>query len=374
MVAHAAGQDARPIAARVHAVVRGHGTGRVGHGQLHAVLLPDVAPRPPVLPERRAAGGRGVLGARVPGLPVAAVAVAAQPQLRDRLHTGGTVQRAGDVRAVADVPEHRARPRAQRHRRRRGVRHIRAVRHARLPGRQHVVLLPVPAARQPRRSRCRRVRRVNRGRVPERTVRLRARSRTPCTTRHLAVRTVMERHGHPEHVDQSGKRSFLSNNRFNVSYSMLRVLNFLIFIYFLMLTKSPIAKECSKNLPSRRLINKFTMNFHRSRTVINNLLHHFSFNLHLNSTKTYKYRIAIIYVQRIAQIFLRSILTCYHQTFLGKKQQCDQNHNVTHKMYPLDLVCEKMSAATTESININVRANRVPGCWCDGVGSSIVKL
>lgn len=160
VVAHAAGPDARPIAARVHAVVRGHGAGGVRHGQLHAVLLPDVAPRPPVLPGRRAAGGRGVPGARVPGVPVAAVAVAAQPQLRDRLHTGGAVQRAGDVRAVPDVPEHRARPRAQRHRRGRGVRHIRAVRHARRPGREHVVLLPVPAARQPGGARRPRVRRV----------------------------------------------------------------------------------------------------------------------------------------------------------------------------------------------------------------------
>lgn len=161
VVAHATGQDARPVAARMHAVVRGHGAGRVGHGQLHAVLLPNVAPRPAVLPERRAAGGRGVPGARVPGVPVAAVAVAAQPQLRDRLHTGGAVQRAGDVRTVAHVPEHRAGPRAQRHRRRRGLRHFRAVRHARVLGSQHVVLLPVPAARQPSRPRRRRVRRVD---------------------------------------------------------------------------------------------------------------------------------------------------------------------------------------------------------------------
>lgn len=151
-----------PIAAGVHAVVRGHGAGGVRHGQLHAVLLPDVAARPPVLPERRTAGRRGVPGPRVPGVPVAAVAVAAQPQLRDRLHTGSAVQRARDVRAVADVPEHRAGPGAQRHRRRRGVRHIRAVRVAGVPGRELVVLLPVSAARQQGRARRRGVRRVTR--------------------------------------------------------------------------------------------------------------------------------------------------------------------------------------------------------------------
>lgn len=161
MVADSAGPDARPVAARVHAVVGRHGFGGVRHGQLHAVLLPNVAARPPILSERRAAGGRRVPGARVPRVPVAAVAVAAQPQLRDRLHTGGHVQRAGDVCAVAHVPEHRAGPRAQRHRGRRRVRHIRPVRHARLSGRQHVVLLPVSAARQPSRARCRGVRRVD---------------------------------------------------------------------------------------------------------------------------------------------------------------------------------------------------------------------
>jgi len=161
VVAHGTGPDVRAVAAGVHVVVRGHGAGGVGHGQLHAVLLPDVPARPAVLPERRSAGGRRVPGARVPRFPVPAVAVAAQPELRDRLHTGGAVQRAGDVRAVADVPEHRAGPRAQRHRRRRRVRHIRPVRHARVSGRQHVLLLPVPAARQPGRARRRRVRRVN---------------------------------------------------------------------------------------------------------------------------------------------------------------------------------------------------------------------
>lgn len=65
------------------------------------------------------------------------------------------------MRAVADVPEHRAGPRAQRHRRRRRVWYIRPVRCARLSGRRHVVLLPVPAARQPRGARRRRFRRVN---------------------------------------------------------------------------------------------------------------------------------------------------------------------------------------------------------------------
>jgi len=162
VVADSAGPDPRPVASRVHAVVGRHGAGGVGHGQLHAVLLPHVPARPAVLPERRAAGGRGVPGARVSRVPVAAVAVAAQPELRDRLHTGGHVQRAGDVRAVAHVPEHRARSRAQRHRRRRRVRHIRPVRDARLSGRQHVVLLPVPAARQQGRARRRGVRRVGR--------------------------------------------------------------------------------------------------------------------------------------------------------------------------------------------------------------------
>lgn len=161
MVAHATGPHARPVAARVHAVVGGHGAGGVRHGQLHAVLLPNVPARPAVLPERRSVGGRGVPGARVPRVPVAAVAVAAQSQLRDRLHTSGHVQRAGDVRAVAHVPEHRARPRAQRHRRRRRVRHISPVRHARLSGHQHVVLLPVPAARQQGRARRRGVCRVD---------------------------------------------------------------------------------------------------------------------------------------------------------------------------------------------------------------------
>lgn len=166
MVADSAGPDARPIAARVHAVVGRHGVGGVGHGQLHAVLLPHVPARPAILSERGAAGGRRVPGARFPGVPIAAMAVAAQPELRDRLHTGGPVQRAGDVRAVAHVPEHRAGPRAQRHRGRRRVRHIRPVRHARLSGRQHVVLLPVPAARQPGRARRRGVRRVDGVGVP----------------------------------------------------------------------------------------------------------------------------------------------------------------------------------------------------------------
>lgn len=152
---------ATTVAAGVHAVVGCHGAGGVRHGQLHAVPVPDVAPRPAVLPGRRASVGRRVPGARVPRVPVATVAVAAQPELRHRLHTGGAVQRARDVRAVADVPEHRAGPRAQRHRCRRRVRHIRAVRGARLSGRRHVVLLPVPAARQPRGARRRGFRRVN---------------------------------------------------------------------------------------------------------------------------------------------------------------------------------------------------------------------
>jgi len=130
------------------------------------VLLPHVPARPAVLSERRTAGGRRVPGARVPRVQVSAMAVATQPQLRYRLYTGGPVQRARDVRAVAHVPEHRARPRAQRHRGRRRVRHIRAVRHARLSGRQHVVLLPVPAARQPGRARRRGVRRVDGVGVP----------------------------------------------------------------------------------------------------------------------------------------------------------------------------------------------------------------
>lgn len=160
VVTYFARPDARPVAARVHPVVRGHGASRVRHGQLHAVLLLDVSPRPAVLSGRGAAGGRRVPGARVPGVPVATMAVVAQPELRDRLHTGGAVQRAGNVRPVANVPEHRAGPRAQRHRRRRRVRHIRPVRRARLSGRQHFVLLPVPAARQPGRACRRRVRRV----------------------------------------------------------------------------------------------------------------------------------------------------------------------------------------------------------------------
>lgn len=159
------GGHATPAAATVttgvHALVGGHGAGGVRHGQLHAVPVPDVTPRTAVLPGRRATGGRRVLGARVPRVPVAAVAVAAQPELRHRLHTGGAVQRARDVRTMADVPEHRARPRAQRHRRRRRVRYIRAVRDARLSGRQHVVLLPVSATRQPCDARRRGFRRVN---------------------------------------------------------------------------------------------------------------------------------------------------------------------------------------------------------------------
>jgi len=146
VVADSAGPDARPVVARVHFVVGRHGASGFRHGQLHVVLLPHVPSWPAVLFERRAAGGRRVPGARVPRVPVAAVAVAAQPQLRDRLHTSGHVQRAGDVRAVAHVPEHRAGPRAQRHRGRRRVRHICPVRHARLSGHQHFVLLSVPAA------------------------------------------------------------------------------------------------------------------------------------------------------------------------------------------------------------------------------------
>lgn len=161
VVAHAACPYARTIAASMHAVVRGHGVGRLGHGQLHAVLLPDVSPRTPVLPERRTGGGRRVPGAGIPWIPVAAVAVAAQPELRDRIHTGGAVQRAGDVRPVAHVPGHSSRPGFQRHRRRRGLRHIRAVGDAGVLGRQHVVLLPVSAARQSGGPRCRGVRRVN---------------------------------------------------------------------------------------------------------------------------------------------------------------------------------------------------------------------
>lgn len=141
-------------------MVRGHGAGRIRHGQLHAVLLPDVPTRPAVLPERRAARGRRVSGVGIPRVPFTTVAMAAQPELRDRLHTGGPVQRVGNVRAVADVPEHRARPRAQRHRRRCSVRHFRAVRDAGLSGRQHVVLLPVPAARQSGGARRRRFHRV----------------------------------------------------------------------------------------------------------------------------------------------------------------------------------------------------------------------
>lgn len=82
---------AATVAAGVHAVVGRHGAGGVRHGQLHAVPVPDVAPRPAVLPGRRAAVRGRVPGARVPRVPVAAVAVAAQPELRDRLHTGGAV-------------------------------------------------------------------------------------------------------------------------------------------------------------------------------------------------------------------------------------------------------------------------------------------
>lgn len=160
MVTHAARPDARPVAARLHPMVRGHGTGRVRHGQLHVVLLSDVPSWPTLLPGRRASGGRRLSGARVPWVPVATVEVAAQPELRDRLHTRSLVQRPGNMRPVADVPEHGARPCAQRHRCRRGVRHIRPVRYARLPGRQHVILLPLPATRQPGCPCRRRVRRM----------------------------------------------------------------------------------------------------------------------------------------------------------------------------------------------------------------------
>lgn len=161
MVADPPSPNTRPVTARVHAVVSRHGTGGVRHGQLHAVLLPHVPAWPAVLLERWTAGGRRVPGAGISRVPVTTVAVAAQPQLRDRLHTGGHVQRAGDVRAVAHVSEHRAGPGAQRYRRRRRVRHIRPVRHARLSRRQHVVLLPIPAARQQGRARCRGIRRVD---------------------------------------------------------------------------------------------------------------------------------------------------------------------------------------------------------------------
>lgn len=91
----------------MHAVVGRHGVGGVRHCQLHAVLLPHVPARPAVLFERRTAGGRRVPGARVPRVQVTAMAVATQPQLRYRLYTGGPVQRTGDVRTVAHVPEHR---------------------------------------------------------------------------------------------------------------------------------------------------------------------------------------------------------------------------------------------------------------------------
>jgi hypothetical protein len=77
VVADSPGPDTRPVAARVHAVVGRHGAGGVRHGQLHAVLLPDVPTRPAVLPERWAAGGRRVPGAGFSRVPVTAVAVAA---------------------------------------------------------------------------------------------------------------------------------------------------------------------------------------------------------------------------------------------------------------------------------------------------------
>lgn len=108
MVANSAGPDACPVVARMHAVVGRHDVGGVRHCQLHAVLLPHVPARPAVLSERRTASGRRVPGARVPRIQVAAMAVATQPQLRYRLYTGCTVQRARDVRSVAHVPEHRA--------------------------------------------------------------------------------------------------------------------------------------------------------------------------------------------------------------------------------------------------------------------------
>lgn len=91
MVTHTARSHARPVIARVYPVVRGHGISRVWHGQLHAMLLPDVPTWPAVLPGRRAAGGRRMPSVGIPGFPVTTVAVAAQPELRDWIHTGGPI-------------------------------------------------------------------------------------------------------------------------------------------------------------------------------------------------------------------------------------------------------------------------------------------